>query len=118
MNNEDSSSISFRKFNFSPKDEYPTITICIAEGYDSKPIFAEHRLEKSFENWDNLQKFIKDYWNTINGINTTTEEINKLPEFSNVTLHLEDFMVGKANLEKFYSYDSFPSGKTELREKK
>ena len=33
LENNDSSSISFRKFNKSPKDEYPTFTICIGTIY-------------------------------------------------------------------------------------
>ena len=59
MSNEDFSSISFRKFNLSPEDKYPTITFCIAEGYHCfennhprrnenqtcKPIFSRKRLE-------------------------------------------------------------------------
>ena len=112
MNKEDSSSISFRKFNFSPKDEYPTITICIAEGYDAKPIFVEQRFQ-DFGYHDIFRisrpfgNSVWDYWNKINGINATTEDIKKLPEFSNVTIPFEDLIVGKANIMEFDSYESF-----------
>ena len=76
MNNEDSASISFRKFNSSPKDKYPETTFCIVEGYGEKPIFSETRLKKYNYN-------VSAYWKTITGkINTTAEDINRLPEFS------------------------------------
>ena len=106
ISNEDFASISFRTFNFSPQDKYPAITFCISEGYDDcnvdnlydlegnqicKPIFDE----KSLKNY-NLST--SEYWKIINGkTNATSEDINNLPEFSNVTIHLEDMILGKTN---------------------
>ena len=74
MNNDDSSAITFRKFNFSPKDEYPTITMCIAEGYDEKPIFVGERLKK-YEGWSYTRESVWDYWNKINGINPNRQNL-------------------------------------------
>ena len=33
VNNEDSSSVSYRKFNAEPQDTYPTYTVCISSVY-------------------------------------------------------------------------------------
>ena len=106
MSNEDFSSISFRKFNFSPEDKYPELTFCVAEGYlnrrnnqTHKPIFSEKRLR-------NYNISILEYWQSINGkTNATTEGINKLPEFSNVTITIEEMILGKTNPNDWDSVD-------------
>ena len=103
MNNEDSASISFRKFNSSPKDKYPEITFCIVEGYGEKPIYSDTRLMKHNYN-------VSAYWDTITGkINVTTEDINRLPEFSNVTVPLDYWMLGKVDPD-LIEFDSITSG--------
>ena len=101
MNNEDSASISFRKFNSSPKDKYPEITFCIVERHGQIPIFSEKRLR-------NYKYNVSDYWDTITGkLNSTTEDIKKLPEFSNVTVPLEHWILGKIdpNLTEYDTVD-------------
>ena len=104
MDNQDSSSISFRKFNFSPKDKYPELTICIVDAYYARPIFDEKRLK--IYNLSTLK-----YIDTIKGeTNATTEEINKLPEFSNVTIPLEYFILGKVD-PKFIKFESIATNK-------
>ena len=40
MNNDDSSSITFRNFNGSPNDKYPAITLCLAASAGKNPIFV------------------------------------------------------------------------------
>ena len=88
MKNEDSSSISFRKFNASPQDKYPAMTICIVERIidrfgmiiRTKPIFVQKRLQ-------NYGLSVSNYWNIITG-KTSSFKIEKLPDFANVTLTL------------------------------
>ena len=83
---------TFRNFNASPKDQYPAITFCIVEifkpsrGIRTKPIFVEKRLK-------NYGLTVSNYWNIITGkMNTSSYRIEKLPDFSNVTLNLEEWM--------------------------
>ena len=104
MDNKDSSSISFRKCNFSPKDKYPELTICLVNAYYEIPIFDKKR-SKIY----NIS--ISEYHDIINGkTNATTEDINKLPDFSNVTIPLEYFILGKVNPD-FIKFESITSNK-------
>ena len=85
IDNEDSSSISFRMFNASPRDKYPVITLC----FNGKTRAYEVIYKK-----DELRKngfSVKEYWETITGRkNLTIDEIEKLPDFSAVTINLKE----------------------------
>ena len=86
MNNYDSSSITFRKFNYSPNDKYPDITLCLVEFKSKKPILEESYLQK-------YNVSVSHYWNIITGkINATFYDIENLPDFSNVTIKLDQWI--------------------------
>ena len=80
-----------RKSNAFPEDKYPAMTICIAERITdrrgmrtrTKPIFVEKRLQIN-----GLSVF--NYWNIITG---KMNKIGKLPDFSNVTIDLDELMI-------------------------
>ena len=87
MNNYDSSSITFRKFNYSPNDKYPDITLCLVEFKSKKPILEESYLQK-------YNVSVSHYWNIITGkINATFYDIENLPDFSNVTINLDQWII-------------------------
>ena len=81
-NNDDTSSIAFRKFNASPRDKYPVITFCFYGKYSS--IYKKDEIEKAGLS-------ISQYWYLITGhTEANASEINSLPEFSLVTIKLRE----------------------------
>ena len=86
-NNEDTSSILYREFNSSPRDKYPVITLCFYGRYGRySTIYKEDILEKNGIS-------VSQYWNMITGnANATPVEIDSLPEFSSVTIKLEELV--------------------------
>ena len=85
--NEDSSSISFKEFNVSPQDTYPSFTLCF-QGDKGDTIY-------------NTSKDVSlQYWKTITGkINATEKEIDILPDFSSITIELRNMV------KEFYTLD-------------
>ena len=81
-NNDDSSSIAFKKFSASPKDKYPVITFCFYGKYSS--IYKQDKLAKAGMS-------ISQYWYLITGHKeANASEISSLPEFSSVTIKLRE----------------------------
>ena len=72
-------------FNASPRDRYPVITLCFdgkTKAY--KVIYKEDELRKNGFS-------VKEYWETITGRkNITIGEMEKLPDFSAVTINLKE----------------------------
>ena len=85
IDNEDTSSIAFRKFNASPRDIYPVITLCFYGRYDRySTIYKEAVLNEKGYN-------TSQYWNLITGnSNATTDDIKRMPDFTSVTIKLEE----------------------------
>ena len=91
INNEDSSSISFRTFNESPRDRYPVTTLCFFGRTDADgnilgkmAIYKEKELKK--EDFS-----IKKFWKIITGKkNVTAGILEKLPDFSAMTIKLKE----------------------------
>ena len=78
--NDNASSISFKKFNTSPRDTYPSFTLCF-QGDKGGTIFNLSRNDAL------------SYWKTITGkLNATKEEIESLPNFSSVTIELRNMV--------------------------
>ena len=89
-NNEDTSSIAFKKFNASPRDKYPIISFCFYGKYSS--IYKKDKLEASGMS-------IAQYWNIITGRSeVNVSEIISLPEFPLVTIKLKE-LTKKFNTE-------------------
>ena len=85
--NEDSSSISFKEFNLSPQDTYPSFTLCF-QGDKGDTIYNASKNES-------LQ-----YWKTITGkINATEKVIDNMPDFSSITIKLRNM------IKEFYTVD-------------
>ena len=84
IDNEDSSSIAFRKFNEGPRDKYPVVTFCFSGGNEGNLfIYNEKRLLKKGLS-------VSRYWGMITGReNSTADEIKKLPNFHYVTMNLK-----------------------------
>ena len=84
IDNEDTSSIAFQKFNSSPRDLYPVISLCFYGRYGRySTIYKEELLNDKGYN-------TSQYWNLITGnSNATPEEIKNMPDFSSVTINLE-----------------------------
>ena len=86
--NDDASIISFKRFNASPKDKYPSFTLCFQTG--------EAKGEAIFD--VNQLGAISDirplrYWKLITGkINTTVDEVKQLSYFSNVTIKMQNLV--------------------------
>ena len=79
LDNEDSSSISFRKFNASPRDRYPVITLCFNNNMYNNEELSKHGYSS------------RQYFSMITGLkNVTIDEMSKIPEFSNVTIRLQE----------------------------
>ena len=91
IDNEDSSSISFRTFNESPRDKYPVTTLCFFGRTDADGnILGNMAIYKKKE----LRKkgfSVSKFWKIMTGKkNVTTGEIEKLPDFSAMTIKLKE----------------------------
>ena len=106
LRNEDASSISFKEFNSSPRDSYPSFTLCF-QGDKGDTIYNISR-DDAFK-----------YWKMVSGkINATRDDINGLPDFSFITIELRNMIrefytvdennkkVNKWELEKIHSIPS------------
>ena len=90
--NEDASSISFKKFNASPRDKYPTFTLCF-HGKNGETIWNNTLFQQP-------NKEISRYSKMITGkSNATKDEIRNLPNFSSVAINLKNMV------KEFYSID-------------
>ena len=85
LDNDDTTVIEFKRFNASPDDKYPVITLCFHGKYGTHAfIYKEEALNRSGLS-------VTQYWNMITGnSNATAVEIQSLPDFSSVTTKLED----------------------------
>ena len=91
LDNEDSSSISFRKFNASPRDRYPVITLCLYNNMYNNEELSKHGYSS------------RQYFSMITGLkNVTIDEMSKIPDFSNVTIRLQE-------VARFYKLRSIKS---------
>ena len=85
IDNEDSSSISYRIFNTAPRDKYPVVTIC----FDGKT-----KAWHSIYNKKVLRKkgfSAGKYWKILTGrTNVTIGEMKKIPDFTDVNIKLKD----------------------------
>ena len=85
IDNEDSSSITYRNFNTAPQDKYPVVTIC----FDGKT-----KAWDSVYNKDVLRKHgfsVSEYWKLLTGrTNITISEMKKIPDFTDVAITLKD----------------------------
>ena len=86
--NDDASIISFKRFNASPKDKYPSFTLCFQTGEaKGEAIFDAKRLDT------NSKMRPLRYWKLITGkINTTVDEMKNLGYFSNVTIKMQNMV--------------------------
>ena len=91
IDNEDSSSISFRTFNESPRDRYPVTTLCFFGRTDADGnILGKMAIYKEKE-LKNKGFSVSKYWKMITGKkNVTAGEIEKLPDFSDMTIELKE----------------------------
>ena len=90
MNNDDESSIEFKKFNASPEDKYPAFSLCFDEMKRSygKAIYNTTLFPKL-----DRRKQPARYWKLITGKkNSTNEEIKSLQDFSSVTIKLKKLL--------------------------
>ena len=85
LDNNDTTVIEFQKFNASPKDKYPVITLCFHGKYGKFPLIYKEKVLK------NHGLSVTQYRNMITGnSNATVQEIQSLPDFSLVTATLEE----------------------------
>ena len=87
--NDDKSSIAYKRFNDSPEDKYPVITLCFYGRYGRySTIYKKQTIEK-------IGMSVSKYRDVLIGnSNLTADEIDKLPEFSSTTIKL-DGMISK-----------------------
>ena len=84
--NDDSSSISYKKFNDSPKDKYPVITLCFYGRYGQyRTIYKQKNIEKSGLS-------VLQYREILIGKSNSAPEINDLPNFSSATIALNEMI--------------------------
>ena len=90
IDNEDSSSISFRMFKESPRDKYPVTTLCFfGRSNEHGNILGDTAIYKKQE----LKKkgfSVSKFWKIMAGkINVSAGEIERLPDFSAMTINLK-----------------------------
>ena len=85
IDNEDSSSITYRIFNTAPRDKYPVVTIC----FDGKAKAWHSIYNKKVLRKNGLSA--GEYWKILTGrTNVTIGEMKKIPDFTDVTINLKN----------------------------
>ena len=111
LENEDTTVIAFQKFNASPQDKYPVITLCFHGRYGKFGLIYKENVLNSYG------LSVTKYWNVITGkTNATTNEIENLPDFSTVTTSLEELVRSFSTTNRNDRAVNFLSSKKYLNE--
>ena len=87
LDNDDTTVIEFKRFNASPQDKYPVITLCFHGKYGKYALIYKDDVLK------NYGLTVDQYWRMITGnSNATADDVKNLPRFSSVTTSLEEIV--------------------------